>query len=118
MTKLSSGIRVRVPRRGNKFGAKPTRGTDGFRYDSKRERNYGESLLLRQRAGEIRLLLRQVPFYLPGNVKLVLDFLWIDGEGTVHFEDVKSPPTEKLATFRAKKRMVEHLYDIEIEVVW
>ena len=110
-------MRVKIPRK-NKYGAVPTMGSDGFRYDSKRERNYGESLILRQKAGEIRMVLRQVPFYLPGKVKLVLDFVWVDASGLVHFEDVKSPPTAKLATFRAKSRMVETIYDIEIEVIW
>ena len=48
----------------------------------------------------------------------MLDFVWIDEEGEMHFEDVKSKPTAAKETFRAKKRMVEHHYDIEIEVVW
>ena len=112
-----TALRAKIPRK-NKYGAVPTMGTDGFRYDSKRERNYGESLLMRQKAGEIRMVLRQVPFHLPGKVKLVLDFVWFAADGLAHFEDVKSPPTAKLASFRSKKRIVEQLYDIEIEVVW
>ena len=110
-------IRARVPRR-SKYNARRTTGSDGFTYDSQHECDYGEKLVAAQKAGAVRLLLRQVPFYLPGGVKLVLDFVWIDEEGEMHFEDVKSKPTAAKETFRAKKRMVEHHYDIEIEVVW
>ncbi len=110
-------VRVKIPRK-NKFGAVKTMGKDGFRYDSKREMQYGETLMIEWQVGEIRMVLRQVPFYLPSKVKLVLDFVWVDSGGVMHFEDVKSPPTAKLASFRAKKRMVEQLYDITIDVVW
>lgn len=116
---MTRRLRAKVPtRKLGKFGAKRTMGSDGVNYDSKAERNYGEKLLLLQRAGKVRLVLRQVPFHLPGGVKMVLDFVWVGADGAMHFEDVKSPPTAAKETFRAKKRMVEQLYDVSIDVVW
>ena len=108
-----TALRVKIPRK-NKYGAVPTMGTDGFRYDSKRERNYGESLLMRQKAGEIRMVLRQVPFHLPGKVKLVLDFVWFAADGLAHFEDVKSPPTKKEEAYVICKKLFMKRYP-EIE---
>ena len=110
-------MRVRVPKR-SKYGSKPKVGSDGFRYDSQAECRYGEELLRRRQAGDVRMVLRQVPFQLPDGVRLVLDFVWIDKDGLMHFEDVKSPPTEAKSEFRAKRRMVEQIYDIVIDVVW
>lgn len=101
-----------------KYGGEKAVGLDGFKYDSKKERDYGDKLVLAHQAGAVRLLLRQVPFHLPGGVKLVLDFLWVDELGRMHFEDVKAAPTAAKETFRAKVRMVEQLYDISVEVVW
>ena len=98
----------------HKYNAKPTT-THGIRFDSKREAAYYETLLLRKRAGDVLVFLRQLPFHLPGGVRYVVDFLEFHRDGTVHFVDIKGMETE---SFKAKKRMVEDLYaPIEIEVV-
>jgi hypothetical protein len=107
-----------VPRRRPKYKNQETVGSDGFRYDSKKECLRFEQLRLRLKAGDIRLLMCQVPFRIDGGTKLVLDFVWIDNDGVMHFEDVKSPVTEKLASFRAKKRQVEFQHDINIDIVY
>ncbi|MHC4067057.1 MAG: DUF1064 domain-containing protein [Planctomycetota bacterium] len=97
-----------------KFNAQSTR-THGIRFDSKREARYYDELLLRQRAGEVLVFLRQVPFHLPGGVRYACDFLEFHTDGWVRFVDVKGVETE---SFKAKKRMVEELYaPITIEVV-
>lgn len=97
----------------HKFKAKQTE-LDGIKFDSKLEAKYYADLKLRTRIGQIVFFLRQVPFYLPGNVKYVCDFQEFHSDGSVHFVDVKGMETE---SFKAKKRMVESLYPIEIEIV-
>lgn len=64
---------------------------------------------------EIKFFLRQVPFHLPGNVKLVLDFLLFYQDGHVRFIDIKGgSPTQ---AFIIKRKQVEHMYDIKIEII-
>lgn len=95
----------------HKFKAKPTV-ADGIRFDSKKEAKYYEDLKLRQKAGEVVMFLRQVPFHLPGGVRYVVDFQEFRADGTVAFVDVKGMKTSE---YIAKKRMVESLYPITIE---
>jgi len=88
---------------------------DGIKFPSKKEAKYYQDLKLRQKAGEIILFLRQVPFYLPGNTKYVVDFQEFHSDGSVHFVDVKGKETEM---FIMKKKQVEALYPpVIIEVV-
>lgn len=97
----------------HKFHAKPTE-SDGIKFASKAEARYYEHLKLRQRAGEVVFFLRQVPIHLPGEVRYVMDFLVFETTGDVRMVDVKGMETEM---FKAKKRMVEAMYPIKIEVV-
>lgn len=97
----------------HKFGAVRTE-RDGQSFDSKAEARYYDQLMLAQRAGEVVMVLRQVPFHLPGGVKYVCDFLVFHASGVVEVVDVKGVETE---SFRAKKRLVEALYPVTIEVV-
>ena len=106
-------MRARVKRR-PKYNAKKAVGSDGFKYDSQAECRYGEKLLALWKAGTIPLLLRQVPFFLPGGIRYRLDFMWIDPEGEVQFEDVKGMETEG---FKIKKALVLDSYGIEIRCV-
>lgn len=104
---------------GGKYGAQPTV-VDGFRFDSKAEANYYQRLKLRVAAGEVDFFLRQVPMHLPGNSRYVLDFLEFRpctcGGCTCErhrFVDVKGVQTQM---FRLKKRQVEDLYPVTIEI--
>ena len=97
----------------HKFNAKPVE-YDGIRFDSKKEGAYYLELKLRKMSGEILFFLRQVPFHLPGGVKYVVDFMEFHADGTVHIVDVKGMETK---TFIMKKKMVEDLYPVIIEVV-
>jgi hypothetical protein len=97
----------------HKFFAKPCE-VDGIKFPSQLEANYYRKLKIRQRAGDVVFFLRQVPFYLPGGVKYVCDFQEFRQDGTVHFIDVKGVET---SSFIDKKKIVEALYPIEIEVV-
>ena len=100
-------------RQKHKFSAVATK-VDGIRFDSKKEARYYEKLKLRVAAGEVVTFLRQTPFHLPGGVKYVVDFQEFHADGSVHFIDVKGMQTE---SFKAKKKMVEAMYPVEIEVV-
>lgn len=97
----------------HKFKAKPTE-TNGIKFSSKKEANRYNILKLLQKSGDILFFLRQVPFHLPGGVKYVCDFLIFWANGNVTIEDVKGFKTE---SYKAKKKMVEALYPIEISEV-
>lgn len=97
----------------HKFRNKPTV-QNGTRYASKREASFAGQLELLKRAGKVLFWLEQVPVKLPGNTRYVCDFVVFEEDGTVRFVDVKGFSTE---VFKIKKRMVEDLYPIEIEVV-
>lgn len=87
---------------------------DGFRFDSKKEAKYYCDLKIRVRLGEVSYFLRQVPIHLPGNVKYIVDFLEFYPDGGVKYVDVKGFKTR---AFIDKKKMVEGIYPIKIEVV-
>ena len=97
----------------HKFHAKPTT-TNNIKFASKAEAKYYRELLLRQKAGEVLFFLRQVPMHFPGGTVYRVDFQEFHADGTVHFVDVKGMETE---VFKLKKREVEALYPVEIEVV-
>lgn len=87
---------------------------DGIKFDSKKEAMYYRWLNLRVISGEIIFFLRQVPFHLPGGVTYRVDFQEFHSDGSVHFIDVKGMKTND---FIMKKKMVEDLYPVEIEIV-
>ena len=91
--------------------------SDGINFDSKVERRYYEKLKLLQKSGELVMFLRQPLFDIPGNPKTVpyrADFLEFWADGSVRVVDVKGVETE---AFKVKKRIVEALYPVTIEVV-
>ncbi|MGH8073674.1 MAG: DUF1064 domain-containing protein [Lysobacter sp.] len=97
----------------SKYGAVVTH-VDGIRFDSKREAKYYEQLKLRKAAGEVIYFLRQVPIHLPGGTKLVIDFLEVHADGSLHYVDAKGRETP---AFRIKQREVHHHYPFRIELV-
>lgn len=97
----------------HKFNAAPVT-LDGIRFDSKLESRFYQRLVLLQKAGEVVFFLRQVPFHLPGGVKYVCDFQIFYSDHSVSFVDVKGYETE---TFKVKKKIVESIYPVEIEIV-
>ncbi len=116
-------------RKPNKYGAIPTT-VDGIRFASKREARHYSELKLRERAGEIRELELQ-PIYLltiwhhpisedhPLKCttvgKYIADFrYWDVARNQRVVEDVKGMETQ---LFKLKKKLVEALYGMEIEIV-
>lgn len=89
-------------------------------HDSGKEFRRWQALQLRERAGEITELRRQVPFALVVNGVLVCqyvaDFVYVEGAATI-VEDCKSPPTRKLAAYRIKVKLMQAIHGIQIREV-
>lgn len=101
------------PKKRSKYNAKKVV-VDGIKFDSKKEAKYYEQLKLRKAAGEVDYFLLQVPFHLPGGVVYKCDFQEFHKDGTVHYVDTKGFETPE---FKIKKKQVEALYPVIIEVV-
>jgi dsDNA-binding SOS-regulon protein len=99
-----------VKRNKHKFNAIKTQ-RNGFKFDSKKEADYYDQLIMLQRNGDVVFFLRQVPFHLPGNITYRVDFQVFLADGSVEFIDVKGMRTPQ---YIAKKKMVEALYPVEI----
>jgi len=113
-----------TPRKPSKYRAKPCE-VDGRRFASRKEgRRYVELRLLEQ-AGVIMALRCQprYPLFAVGTDgksvvagTFVADFVY-QQDGRLVVEDVKSPVTRKLSTYRLKKRIVEANYGFEVQEV-
>lgn len=90
---------------------------DGTTYDSKHEAAMHEELELTRKAGEIRALLTQVPFELPGGVVYKADFVTLNNDGTYTVLDAKSPATRKDKAYRIKRRLMMNCLGIEIKEI-
>lgn len=94
---------------------------DGVTFASKREaKRFGELKIL-QAAGKISELKLQPKYRLhaPNGDEIAVyvgDFSYVE-DGRVVVEDVKSPATRKIATYRLKKKWVKAEYGIEIHEV-
>jgi len=96
----------------HKYHAKPT-SRNGIKFQSKKEARYYDTLLLRQKAGQVLFFLRQVPFDLGGGVIHRIDFMEFWTDGTVHIVEIKGYDTP---IGKMKRKIVESLYPIDIEV--
>lgn len=85
----------------------------GMKFDSRKELRCWQELELREKAGEISELCRQVPYDLvvEGQKigRLTLDFTWIEKGQTV-VADCKSSATKKETAYRLRKKLFECLY--------
>jgi len=97
----------------NKFNAVKTKRGE-FNFDSGKEAKRYDTLLSLQESGEVIFFLRQCPFHLPGNVTYRVDFLVFWADGHVSVEDVKGILTPQ---FIDKKKIVESLYPVEVEIL-
>ena len=104
------------PVKRRKYGNQRTE-IDGKKFDSKHEAEvYGE-LMLRRRAGELRVVMRQVSFDLPGGIRYVADFCTVDREGRFEVLDAKSEATRKNRTYINKRKQMLSEWGIEIREV-
>lgn len=87
---------------------------NGLKFHSKAEHKFYRDLLLLKKSGEVIFFLMQVPMHLTAGIKYYVDFVVFESNGEVRFIDVKGFETKE---FKMKKKMVEALYPIEIEVI-
>jgi len=86
---------------------------DGIKFPSKLERNCFDKLKSLKNQGKIRMIIRQIPFDLPGGFKHVIDFCVFTAEHVLFIESKgRDLPMGKL-----KRLQVEELHDIPIYVV-
>jgi hypothetical protein len=107
----------------SKYGAVKTV-VDGITFASKREAARYCELKVLERAGEIRDLRLQPSFEIIPAVELdgkkqratkyIADFCFLDADGVMIYEDVKGFRTE---VYRLKRRLVKHVFGVEIREV-
>lgn len=104
----------------SKYGNVKKADAQGNVHDSTKEYREWCDLELRERAGEIRSLRRQVPFALVVNGILVCqyiaDFVFEDGAATC-VVDAKSPPTRAKPEYRIKLKLMQAIHGIQIREV-
>lgn len=97
-----------------KYRNEPTL-VDGIRFDSKHEARVYQELMLRVRAGELKNVLLQVPFLLPGGIRYFADFVTITPDMRIEgVYDAKSEATRKNRVYINKKKQLKALWDIDI----
>ena len=105
-------------RTGGRSVSAPTPGKAvGKKFDSKHEAEVYGALMLRRRAGELRVVLRQVSFDLPGGIRYIADFCTVDREGRFEVLDAKSEATRKNRTYINKRKQMLSEWGIEIREV-
>ncbi len=88
--------------------------SEGIKFPSLLERNYYDKLKMMVKSKAIVMFLRQPKFDIGGGVSYSADFLIFENDGTCRVVDCKGMLTKD---FIMKKKIVESLYPIEIEVV-
>ena len=101
----------------NKYRARKAE-IDGLTFDSNKECTRYMELKLLVKAGEIKELVVHPIYRLDVNdehiCKYIADFNYKDKNGRVVVEDVKSPVTKKLPTYRLKKKLLHAIYGLDI----
>ena len=97
----------------DKYNRSPVqeRTVDGIIFDSKKEMNYYLKLKIDP---DIKFFLRQVPFDIPGGYKHRVDFMAVMKDGSIRWIEVKGMD---LPQGKMKRKQVESIYNITIEVV-
>lgn len=99
-----------------KYGNQKTE-SGGKKFDSKHEAKTYEELRLLCLSGEYIGLGFQVPFYLPGGIKYIADFVAFLPDGGYVVMDAKSEATRKDKVYRLKKRLMKECRHIDIQEV-
>ena len=123
----SSGPAGHLPPRGKALGDAPGKRAkygnrrvevDGLKFDSAHEAKVYQELMLRVKAGELKCVIRQVPFDLPGGIRYIADFVTIAPDMSIEgVYDAKSEITKKNRVYINKKKQVRAMWGIEIREV-
>ncbi|WP_159585946.1 DUF1064 domain-containing protein [Chelativorans xinjiangense] len=109
---------AKKPKR-NKFNARKVT-VDGRTYDSKAEAAYCETLLLREKAGEVSAIEFQRPFALIGPDGMLITTyradaaFWDNIENRFRVIDVKGFETKE---FKIKRKLMKSLLGLDVEIV-
>lgn len=101
------------PKKRSKYGNRRTEYV-GRVFDSAHEADVFRQLDLRVRAGDLRGVICQQAFQLPGGVKYIADFVALKNDGTYDVIDAKSEATRKDRVYRLKRRQMKEVLGIEI----
>ena len=101
------------PKKRSKYGNRRTEYA-GRVFDSAHEADVFRQLDIRVRAGDLRGVVCQQDFLLPGGVKYRADFVALKNDGTYDVIDAKSEATRKDKVYRIKKRQMKECLGIEI----
>ena len=114
---LNPGLAIPAPeKKKSKYNNTKTE-VDGVVFDSAKEAKRFGDLKIREKAGEITGLCKQVSFQL-STCKYIADFVYYDKKQKEWIvEDVKSEMTKKLPVFRLKKKAMVHELEILIKEV-
>lgn len=116
---LPSGVSVAdmdAPKK-SKYGNRRVE-INGLKFDSQHEANVYLEMMDRVRAGELKCVLRQVPFDLPGGIRYIADFITIRPDWSIEgVYDAKSPATRANRVYINKKKQVKACWDIEIREI-
>lgn len=112
-------VKVTQPKR-PKYGNRKVTDAAGNVHDSGKEYRRWCELQLREKAGEISQLRRQVPFALVVNGVLVCQYIadavYVDGAATI-VEDCKSPPTRAKPEYRIKLKLCQAIHGFQIKEI-
>ena len=101
----------------SKLGNSPTE-RDGIKFQSKREAERYDELVLLRVCGRVVMFIRQPLFDTGGGTTYKADFLVFWDDGAVTVEDVKPEERDgkkfRTAAYKRSKRQTEALYPIEI----
>ncbi len=105
------------PKRRSKYGNRKIE-IDGKKFDSQHEAAVYAALISRIKAGELKTVLRQVKFDLPGGIVYTADFVTIDNAMRVEgVYDAKSEATKKIRVYINKKKQMKAVWGIEIKEI-
>ena len=96
----------------HKFGAVRCE-RDALKFPSKLERAVYDQLKMLENAEKVRMVLRQIPFDLPGGTKHFVDYCVFTPQNVLFIE----AKGRDLEPGRLKRKLVESLYSLDIHVV-
>ena len=105
-----------VKKKSPKYHNKP-KYVDGIRFGSHKEADYYITLKVFKKAGMLDMIILQPRFELGAGATYTADFLNFWSDGRVTIEDVKSPHGAKMQSFVLKRKLIEELYGIFIDVI-